>query len=624
MGFFENLRKDFSQAVNDLLQRDAFLAGLEELSDLEDIETQKSFADIGTKSLFIQDDPRKRLENRYGTKDFREEALLVQELEQHLNLKMEKTFLEPTMQGEALARKDEKENRNKDKKKEELLKELTSKEFVLESDEKKEISGEKKQNVDDISAKDKIVTQEKVFSDTEGNDKKEANQEETILEKTQEANKEEILLEERKEMNQEEALLEESQEVEQKEVLLEESQEIEQKEVFLEQPQEVEQKEVVLEKTQNKKEVIKPEKRSQKATEVPNLTKHTKRVNEETNFEKRSKKTTEVSNSRNHTQKASGLEKLEEHFKKNIEIQKNAEMVKAKQSIQKTISKPIEAENRVSTNGNKNRKMKQRNQRNMTKDKERELAVFETLTTEEMDTFDKLLADNKLLANDKKEKLEDEKMARFDTRGTNNMSTSNLDMDYIAEELNEEEDEVSDVMEHDVTIIAKGTKVVGSISCETSLEIDGTVMGDIECLGRLAVRGYVSGNSSAAEIYVSATRLDGNLSSEGSVKVESGTIVVGDIEATSAVVAGAVKGEIDINGPITIDSTAIIKGNIKAKSIQINNGAVVDGHYTLSYSAVDIESYFGKGSSGETKQQIFMEQQQPIKNEQKKEKNNKQ
>ena len=586
MGFFENLRKDFSQAVNDLLQRDAFLAGLEELSDLDDVETQKRFATIGKKNLFIEDEERNKLENKFRPKDFREEALLVQEIEQHLNLKMEKTFLESTMQGEALVKKDEEENgTRKDREKEELLRELNLKEIVLENEEKKE-------NLEQLLAQDEIATQEKIFGDSERNDK----QDETILEKPQEANQEEVLLEERQEVNQEEVLLEEQQEVNQEEAVSEEPQKMEQKEILLKDVKN-KQEELFFE---NKKEIIKSEKRSQKATDVRN--------------------------SRKHTQKVSGVEKLEEHFKKNIEIQKNAEMAKVKEAIQKTNLKPIEAENRVSINGNKNRKMKQATHRNMTKNKEIELAVFETLSTEEINTFDKLLADNKLLANDKKEKLEDEKMARFDTRGTNNMSTGNLNMDYtdIAEELNEEEDETFDMVEHDVTIIAKGTKVVGSISCETSLEVDGTIMGDIECLGKLSVRGYVSGNSSASEIYVNATRLDGNLNSEGSVKIESGTIIVGDIEATSAFVAGAVKGEIDINGPITIDSTAIIKGNIKAKSIQINNGAVVDGHYTLAYSAVDIESYFGKGSSGEAKQQIFMEQQQPIKgNEQKKEKSNK-
>ena len=144
----------------------------------------------------------------------------------------------------------------------------------------------------------------------------------------------------------------------------------------------------------------------------------------------------------------------------------------------------------------------------------------------------------------------------------------------------------------DVTVISKGTTINGSISSDGSLDIMGTITGDIECLGKLSITGKIIGNSTAAEVYINAERLEGSINSEGSVKVGLGTVVVGDIVATSGVIAGAVKGEIDVNGPIVIDSTAIIKGNIKAKSVQINNGAVVEGFCSLSYSDVDLENVF--------------------------------
>ncbi|MDF2943808.1 MAG: hypothetical protein K0S01_2666 [Herbinix sp.] len=144
----------------------------------------------------------------------------------------------------------------------------------------------------------------------------------------------------------------------------------------------------------------------------------------------------------------------------------------------------------------------------------------------------------------------------------------------------------------EVTVITKGTTISGSISSDGSLDIMGNITGDIECLGKLSITGKIVGNSSAAEVYVNAERLEGCITSEGSVKVGLGTVIIGDIIATSGVIAGAVKGEIDVNGPIVIDSTAIIKGNIKAKSVQINNGAVIEGFCSLSYSAVDVDNIF--------------------------------
>ena len=86
--------------------------------------------------------------------------------------------------------------------------------------------------------------------------------------------------------------------------------------------------------------------------------------------------------------------------------------------------------------------------------------------------------------------------------------------------------------------------------------------------------------------------MEGCINSEGSVKIALGTVVIGDVTACSGVIAGAVKGEIDISGPVVIDSTAIIKGNIKAKSVQMNNGAVLEGFCSLSYSSVDINDIF--------------------------------
>lgn len=145
-----------------------------------------------------------------------------------------------------------------------------------------------------------------------------------------------------------------------------------------------------------------------------------------------------------------------------------------------------------------------------------------------------------------------------------------------------------------VTTITSGTTINGGISSDGSLEVMGSIIGDVECQGKVAIVGSVSGNVIASEIYVSTERLEGSLSSEGVVKIGVGTIVVGDVDATSAYIAGAVKGNIDVNGDVVVDSTAIIKGDIKAKSVQMNNGAVVDGYCSLNYAGVDLESFFAE------------------------------
>ena len=152
--------------------------------------------------------------------------------------------------------------------------------------------------------------------------------------------------------------------------------------------------------------------------------------------------------------------------------------------------------------------------------------------------------------------------------------------------------ELSDEDRDAVTVITKGTTINGGITADCSLDVMGTINGDIECLGKLTVSGKVRGNCLAAEIYLNTDRLEGSITSEGSVKIGLGTVIIGNVTGTSAVIAGAVKGDIDVAGPVIIDSTAIIKGNIKAKSVQMNNGAVLEGFCSLSYASVSIDNIF--------------------------------
>ncbi|MGB4658252.1 MAG: polymer-forming cytoskeletal protein [Mobilitalea sp.] len=211
--------------------------------------------------------------------------------------------------------------------------------------------------------------------------------------------------------------------------------------------------------------------------------------------------------------------------------------------------------------------------------------------------FDELQKEDSLDLEENKEDIREDE--------GNNMD-DNIDLDLLDVLTAEEEAEkaenkesaaprlraASSLTEDAVTVITKGTTINGSISSEGSLDIMGTITGDIDCLGKLTISGKVIGNSSAAEIYVNCDRLEGNVISEGSVKIGLGTVVIGDITGTEGVIAGAVKGEVDINGPIVIDSTAIIKGNIKAKAVQINNGAVIEGFCSLSYSDINVDNIF--------------------------------
>ena len=148
------------------------------------------------------------------------------------------------------------------------------------------------------------------------------------------------------------------------------------------------------------------------------------------------------------------------------------------------------------------------------------------------------------------------------------------------------------VASDETAVITAGMVITGDVSSEGSMDLVGTINGNIDILGKLNITGYINGNSKAAEIFAEGAKINGEIVSEGSVKIGASTVVIGNISATSAAIAGAVKGDIDVKGPVILDSSAIVMGNIKSKSVQINNGAVIEGMCSQCYADVSPTSFF--------------------------------
>lgn len=144
----------------------------------------------------------------------------------------------------------------------------------------------------------------------------------------------------------------------------------------------------------------------------------------------------------------------------------------------------------------------------------------------------------------------------------------------------------------ETAVVTEGMTITGDIVSEGSMELIGTVNGNLDILGKLNITGTIQGNSKAAEIFAEGAKITGEVNSLGSVKIGQSSVVIGNITATSAVVAGAVKGDIDVQGPVILDTTAIVMGNIKSKSVQINNGAVIEGMCSQCYADVNPTSFF--------------------------------
>jgi cytoskeletal protein CcmA (bactofilin family) len=144
----------------------------------------------------------------------------------------------------------------------------------------------------------------------------------------------------------------------------------------------------------------------------------------------------------------------------------------------------------------------------------------------------------------------------------------------------------------ETSVITAGTTLTGDVASDGSFDIQGTINGNVTCNGKLVVTGTINGNSAASEIFADVAKIEGEVVSSGTVKIGAGSVIIGNISAASAVIAGAIKGDIDVQGPVVVDTSAVIMGNIKSRSVQINNGAVIEGFCSQCYAEIDVEGLF--------------------------------
>lgn len=149
----------------------------------------------------------------------------------------------------------------------------------------------------------------------------------------------------------------------------------------------------------------------------------------------------------------------------------------------------------------------------------------------------------------------------------------------------------------ETAIITAGMRVKGDILSNGSADVIGEVIGNVQVKGKLNVTGKINGNAKAEEIFADSAKINGDMISDSTVKIGVNSVVIGNIEATSAVIAGAVKGTIDVKGPVILDATAVVLGNVRAKSMQINNGARIEGMCVLCYAEQSAAKFFEEQAS---------------------------
>lgn len=111
-------------------------------------------------------------------------------------------------------------------------------------------------------------------------------------------------------------------------------------------------------------------------------------------------------------------------------------------------------------------------------------------------------------------------------------------------------------------ILKKGTVVGSSDKVDTLIGKDTSIKGSITAKGIIRVDG----------------RIEGDLTTQGSVIIGESGKVLADIKARSAVVAGYLEGNIEAEERLEIHNTGTLTGNVKTKILAIDDGATFSGN----------------------------------------------
>jgi cytoskeletal protein CcmA (bactofilin family) len=110
----------------------------------------------------------------------------------------------------------------------------------------------------------------------------------------------------------------------------------------------------------------------------------------------------------------------------------------------------------------------------------------------------------------------------------------------------------------DITIISNGVKVDGTVSSEGSIRLDGIIKGDIIC--------------------------------EGNVTIGEQGEVYGKVNGQSIAIGGKVEGVINAKEKLMLESKANLKGDVFTKILVVEAGARFDGKSNMGDSRSVSES----------------------------------
>lgn len=138
-----------------------------------------------------------------------------------------------------------------------------------------------------------------------------------------------------------------------------------------------------------------------------------------------------------------------------------------------------------------------------------------------------------------------------------------------------------------VTVISRGTTIVGDIKSDSDIEMLGTITGNVSTTGNVRINGKQIGDVQGSGVDLVSCMVRGNLSASETVTIDSDSVIVGDIKCGSLNVDGKLKGNVHVMGNVNCQNNAVILGDITSTTISVSSGAKLCGKVEISDGSID-------------------------------------
>ncbi len=134
------------------------------------------------------------------------------------------------------------------------------------------------------------------------------------------------------------------------------------------------------------------------------------------------------------------------------------------------------------------------------------------------------------------------------------------------------------------TVIAAGTRIVGSITTESDITVEGSVDGDVISSGDVKIVGGVMGNIEGYNCDISSG-ITGDIKCTDRITINEECTVNGDLEGKNIEIFGRVVGNVTADEELRIFKNSSIKGDIVSGPVSMESGAVVSGNLQIKSRA---------------------------------------